>query len=155
MQLQIPLHLFKGLKLDRKDLLDIARRTQQPHVEVGHQFLSQKDHVALLEACQRQEQSTKEVTKLQRQLKSLIEIQADPLLNKVKSVGALKEALLLCLRKLPYGWVFRFNKELQHWLPYVVEGVNEETGGRYATPHRSEEHTSELQSRLHLVCRLL
>src|SRR5256884_5981288 len=23
------------------------------------------------------------------------------------------------------------------------------------TPHRSEEHTSELQSRLHLVCRLL
>src|SRR2546422_6307585 len=24
-----------------------------------------------------------------------------------------------------------------------------------ATPHRSEEHTSELQSRLHLVCRLL
>src|SRR5205809_5601065 len=24
-----------------------------------------------------------------------------------------------------------------------------------ANPHRSEEHTSELQSRLHLVCRLL
>jgi hypothetical protein len=50
-------------------------------------------------------------------------------------VGALKEALLLCLRQLPHGWVFRFNKELQHWLPYVVEGVNEETGGRYSTPH--------------------
>src|SRR5687768_18055769 len=31
------------------------------------------------------------------------------------------------------------------------------TGERYgvATRHRSEEHTSELQSRLHLVCRLL
>src|SRR2546422_3048956 len=27
--------------------------------------------------------------------------------------------------------------------------------GRYATAARSEEHTSELQSRLHLVCRLL
>src|SRR2546422_6391793 len=35
-----------------------------------------------------------------------------------------------------------------------------ERGGRAAdraerSPHRSEEHTSELQSRLHLVCRLL
>src|SRR2546422_1369963 len=29
-------------------------------------------------------------------------------------------------------------------------------GGRQGrSPHRSEEHTSELQSRLHLVCRLL
>lgn len=135
MQLQIPLHLFKGLKLERKDLLEIARRTQQPHVEVGHQLLSPQDHATLLEACEKQKEPSKEVSKLKRQLKSLIEIQADPLLNKVKSVGALKEALLLCLRQLPDGWVFRFNKELQHWLPYVVEGVNEETGGRYSTPH--------------------
>ena len=135
MKLQIPLHLFKGLKLEKRDLLDIARRTQQPHVEVGHQFLSQQDHATLLEACQKQEQPSKEVNKLKRQLRSLIEIQADPLLNKIKSVGALKEALLLWLRQLPHGWVFRFNKELQHWLPYVVEGVNEETGGRYSTPH--------------------
>src|SRR5205809_1508509 len=29
------------------------------------------------------------------------------------------------------------------------------TGVAIGTPHRSEEHTSELQSRLHLVCRLL
>src|SRR2546430_6312724 len=28
-------------------------------------------------------------------------------------------------------------------------------GGRCATPHRSEEHTSELQSQSNLVCRLL
>src|SRR5687768_17968473 len=28
-------------------------------------------------------------------------------------------------------------------------------GSRQRPPHRSEEHTSELQSRLHLVCRLL
>src|SRR2546422_5689540 len=29
------------------------------------------------------------------------------------------------------------------------------SGGPRRTDHRSEEHTSELQSRLHLVCRLL
>src|SRR2546429_4600770 len=29
------------------------------------------------------------------------------------------------------------------------------TGAVVGTPNRSEEHTSELQSRLHLVCRLL
>ena len=34
MQLQIPLELFRGLKLEKKDLLDIARRAQQPFVEV-------------------------------------------------------------------------------------------------------------------------
>ncbi len=135
MQLQIPLHLFKGLKLERKDLLEIARRTHQPHVEVAHQLLSPQDHATLLQACDKQEAPSKEVSKLKRQLKSLIEIQENPLLNKVKSVGALKEALLLCLRQLPHGWVFRFNEGLQHWLPYVVEGVNEETGGRYSTPH--------------------
>lgn len=135
MQLQIPLHLFRGLKLERKDLLDIARRTQQPHVEVGHQFLSEHDCLALLKACDAQEQPSKEVSKLKRQLRSLIEVQANPLLTKIKSVGALKEAMLLCLRQLPHCWVFRFDKELQHWLPYVVERVNEETGGRYSTPH--------------------
>ena len=52
MQLQIPLELFRGLKLEKKDLLDIARRSQQPHVEVGHQFLSARDRVTLFEACQ-------------------------------------------------------------------------------------------------------
>lgn len=135
MQLQIPLHLFKGLKLERKDLLDIARRTQQPHVEVGHQFLSEHDCLALLKACDGQEQPSKEVTKLKRQLRSLIEVQANPLLTKIKSVGALKEAMLLCLRQLPHCWVFRFDKELQQWSPYAVERVNEETGGRYSTPH--------------------
>src|SRR2546422_7430591 len=38
--------------------------------------------------------------------------------------------------------------------PHDVQGVRAE---RRAPPrsHRSEEHTSELQSRLHLVCRLL
>ncbi len=135
MQLQIPLHLFKGLKLERKDLLEIARRTQQPHVEVGHQFLSENDYLALLNACEGQEQPSREVARLKRQLKSLLEVQANPLLTKIKSVGALKEAMLLCLRQLPHCWLFRFDKELQHWLPYAIERVNEETGGRYSTPH--------------------
>src|SRR2546422_7054173 len=35
----------------------------------------------------------------------------------------------------------------------VSPGMNRDTVRR--TNHRSEEHTSELQSRLHLVCRLL
>src|SRR5687768_18221795 len=34
------------------------------------------------------------------------------------------------------------------WLPFTVLGER-------GPDHRSEEHTSELQSRLHLVCRLL
>src|SRR2546429_6555110 len=43
-----------------------------------------------------------------------------------------------------------------HWLDVMGlrEFVNREAGN-LAYGHRSEEHTSELQSRLHLVCRLL
>src|SRR2546422_7687234 len=41
----------------------------------------------------------------------------------------------------------------------VFSGADDlHTASRYSSvmsPHRSEEHTSELQSRLHLVCRLL
>src|SRR3989449_9364890 len=37
----------------------------------------------------------------------------------------------------------------------VVERLNKEFGAAMARAERSEEHTSELQSRLHLVCRLL
>src|SRR2546429_2127984 len=36
-----------------------------------------------------------------------------------------------------------------------VDDRDAEPRGRLADPRRSEEHTSELQSRLHLVCRLL
>src|ERR1041385_8647058 len=38
---------------------------------------------------------------------------------------------------------------------YTQTGSTREEGGGLTTPARSEEHTSELQSRLHLVCRLL
>src|SRR5205809_6088238 len=40
----------------------------------------------------------------------------------------------------------------------LADGVGEQAaraGVEDREPHRSEEHTSELQSRLHLVCRLL
>src|SRR3989449_4827149 len=37
----------------------------------------------------------------------------------------------------------------------VLGGALKDSGGRDVTDARSEEHTSELQSRLHLVCRLL
>ena len=135
MQLQIPLELFRGLKLEKKDLLDIAKRTQQPFVEVGHQFLPEPDRRTLFEACQRLRNPSKEISRLMRQLRSLIEVQANPLLNKIKSVGALKEALILCLGKLPHYWVFLHNNEMGHWLPHVVENVSEDNGGRYSAPH--------------------
>ena len=37
----------------------------------------------------------------------------------------------------------------------VRKKVKVDKTGKYAEMHRSEEHTSELQSRGHLVCRLL
>src|SRR2546429_8484900 len=40
-------------------------------------------------------------------------------------------------------------------MPVVQEGQQGQQGQEGADAFRSEEHTSELQSRLHLVCRLL
>src|SRR2546429_6402184 len=39
--------------------------------------------------------------------------------------------------------------------PYLAEYWSSNYATRHRTSARSEEHTSELQSRLHLVCRLL
>src|SRR2546422_7506212 len=61
----------------------------------------------------------------------------------------------------PYTTLFRSREDrllhqirvdLRHPVDQVASG-----GGQvgHAEPSRSEEHTSELQSRLHLVCRLL
>src|SRR5256884_1870213 len=51
----------------------------------------------------------------------------------------------------PYTTLFR-----SHLSPLPAEDEDPEvTKLRAALDHRSEEHTSELQSRLHLVCRLL
>src|SRR2546429_6932204 len=66
----------------------------------------------------------------------------------------------------PYTTLFR---SVQYWrggafasrcLTNLIAGVTvpvpgEGGAGRIASTLRSEEHTSELQSRLHLVCRLL
>src|SRR5205809_2624794 len=51
----------------------------------------------------------------------------------------------------PYTTLFRSARELRKGThPRRHPG-----GARHRAPGRSEEHTSELQSRLHLVCRLL
>src|SRR2546422_5917214 len=52
----------------------------------------------------------------------------------------------------PYTTLFRSTVELQRQLEGRLHQSIREVGGRRL---RSEEHTSELQSRLHLVCRLL
>src|SRR3989442_6344547 len=52
----------------------------------------------------------------------------------------------------PYTTLFRST----FWLPLDVGATARRLNTRSApTPSRSEEHTSELQSRPHLVCRLL
>src|SRR2546422_4329003 len=72
----------------------------------------------------------------------------------------------------PYTTLFRSTEPEEEMLPYVIERIGEDKilfASDYPHwdrifPHvvstirgrkRSEEHTSELQSRLHLVCRLL
>src|SRR2546422_6424496 len=76
----------------------------------------------------------------------------------------------------PYTTLFRSGKEYVQLLQKGLVGIDAKTGKflwRYPKPisryganiptplanngyiYRSEEHTSELQSRLHLVCRLL
>src|SRR5438552_5737618 len=52
----------------------------------------------------------------------------------------------------PYTTLFRSDPKLGETIPVRI-GVN--TGEVVATRDRSEEHTSELQSPDHLVCRLL
>src|SRR2546429_3751989 len=57
----------------------------------------------------------------------------------------------------PAGGVFRFlriNAALR-WLPARAAAHGAPVEAAIAASTRSEEHTSELQSRLHLVCRLL
>src|SRR2546422_7867388 len=49
------------------------------------------------------------------------------------------------MRFLPYKFVYVWNSVPNFW---IRSGSDQKFG-------RSEEHTSELQSRLHLVCRLL
>src|SRR2546429_5477062 len=48
---------------------------------------------------------------------------------------------------------FGFVPHTVFWVDYLAREL--QLGDAYASTQRSEEHTSELQSRLHLVCRLL
>src|SRR2546429_4858339 len=55
----------------------------------------------------------------------------------------------------PYTTLFRSTDSSGGTTTYTYNGNNQLTGESLAVSGRSEEHTSELQSRLHLVCRLL
>src|SRR2546429_7241987 len=67
----------------------------------------------------------------------------------------------------PYTTLFRSKKQQGSFAAHLPEGMEKfeifrvgllkflEAGYLYVGMDRSEEHTSELQSRLHLVCRLL
>src|SRR2546429_4765325 len=65
----------------------------------------------------------------------------------------------------PYTTLFRSKRCAEHRLAPILSALRDQTSQVFDVkltlpPHalfreRSEEHTSELQSRLHLVCRLL
>src|SRR2546422_3512185 len=60
----------------------------------------------------------------------------------------------------PYTTLFRSRGRNRGRAPHgrvlpATAGAPVRPAGRTGAPARSEEHTSELQSRLHLVCRLL
>src|SRR2546422_6197698 len=70
------------------------------------------------------------------------------------------------IRRPPRSTLFPYTTLFRSWPPRfgIVARTTETTVATTATvngsqrrrrPNRSEEHTSELQSRLHLVCRLL
>src|SRR2546429_5917077 len=55
----------------------------------------------------------------------------------------------------PYTTLFRSDVASRYSCRFVPLNSNRGLGAAYNRGARSEEHTSELQSRLHLVCRLL
>src|SRR3989449_6001259 len=62
----------------------------------------------------------------------------------------------------PYTTLFRSPERIDYWVSKGLTGLRVFIAGHTAAvkdarldDSRSEEHTSELQSRLHLVCRLL
>ena len=117
MTLKIPVTLLKNCTLENKDLVQSSRRTAQMFLEVEHRHISEKDRHALFLACQGQQDKTPELKRLQRQLKSLLDIAKNPKGTKVQTLGAFKDALTLLLKELPNKWVYRFDKELRRWAP--------------------------------------
>src|SRR3989304_7752053 len=59
----------------------------------------------------------------------------------------------LMIRRPPRSTLFPYTTLFRSMNPSVMYGKS--TANKFWRNHRSEEHTSELQSRLHLVCRLL
>src|SRR2546429_4505070 len=53
------------------------------------------------------------------------------------------------------GWTGYQPYHLHYFTPARLRALFERSGFHVVSVRRSEEHTSELQSRLHLVCRLL
>jgi len=103
-------------------------------LEVEHRHISENDRNALFIACQGQQDITPELKRLQRQLKSLLDIAKDPKGARVQTLGAFKDALTLLLKELPNKWVYRFDKELRRWAPYFVERIKESSPTRYGLP---------------------
>src|SRR5690625_6374641 len=59
------------------------------------------------------------------------------------------------LSEIPIAKVFVFHKDKMKLESFIKEIKQSEDYGDFSISSRSEEHTSELQSRGHLVCRLL
>src|SRR5687768_18157459 len=68
------------------------------------------------------------------------------------------QPFLAMMRELGIGYTFLTNnpsKSSADYLAHLAKMGVSATADQLYTSTRSEEHTSELQSRLHLVCRLL
>src|SRR2546422_2594861 len=52
-------------------------------------------------------------------------------------------------------WYFLLSTQYSSPIDFSDQALRQARAGNTRPPRRSEEHTSELQSRLHLVCRLL
>src|SRR2546422_4593212 len=73
----------------------------------------------------------------------------------LKTDGALDVALLVSATSCATAGSFTKNALRAAPVIYDAEMLADRPGRTRAVAMRSEEHTSELQSRLHLVCRLL
>jgi len=138
MTLKLPITLLQGLQLENKDLMQSAKRTTRMFIEVEHRHINEADRRALFIACQEKER-TPEIKRLQRQLKSLLDIAKDPRGTKVQTLGAFKDALTALIQELPNKRVYLRDKELRRAVPYFVERIQESGAARYGLPHVAME----------------
>src|SRR5687768_18555178 len=89
-------------------------------------------------------------------------MQSLPSLSRIRRDASFSPFFFLMIRRpprstlFPYTTLFRSAHALQADEPVTPAAIQETVINPAAPPElRSEEHTSELQSRLHLVCRLL